>query len=658
MYATKRRQRNFKRVREPPSSKPGATSNPSKRHRERLNGELETVANLLPFDSTIIDRLDKLSVLRLAVSFLQIKAHFQICATTCAMQGVCVSHPYSGFPIPMGIVPTIVDPISGSSMVDPMEANFTPMALKALGGFIMILSENGEIYYVSENIESYLGFLQSDILHQPIYEMIHSEDREEIRQSLSLRQHHANVDATDTDRVLVARFRCLLDNTCGFTRVEIRGKFMALHSTQSQSCTPINLFENRTYALAAICTPFVPPIQIDQPVEDPILKTKHSLDLSYLCLDNRLKQMLELDDSTKSGGLSFYKFLHPNDGKYVAEAHIAVIQSSSSALMVYRMVSVVTGTTYYFQSSLRLFFKNSKAESIGATHRQLSEVDGLSLLEKRDSMKSKYLSFDDSSLQSPQNVTSTATLQVARPTKESLIPRTPEVRSRHHTPRPENSATLDPNQLSIPPRNQFNVKQNAAPRIDKQHSNLPLSDQYLVQNSNHRITFPFPQDFSCFPTVFPSYLPPTTEMVDPRWMNSTKRPDYPHEASYYPTIQNLDAGFPAFTDYGPCTSNSAPWLATSSHGHFVTPPIHPENWDFAQATYPHPYKKEFASSIFNHGTSLAYAVAAAANNVPPAAIQNGHLEHNGTIETSNSKLNSTTTSGMTFISEVANTLFG
>ena len=93
----------------------------------------------------------------------------------------------------------------------------------------MILDCNGELFFATHTIETYLGFHQSDVIHQSVYELVHSEDREELQRQLGwnsfMGQEDANLSLHELmspehnhllDRSFTVRFRCLLDNTSGF----------------------------------------------------------------------------------------------------------------------------------------------------------------------------------------------------------------------------------------------------------------------------------------------------------------------------------------------------------------------------------------------------------------------------------------------------------
>nr|XP_059863197.1 aryl hydrocarbon receptor repressor-like [Delphinus delphis] len=304
-------------------------SNPSKRHRDRLNAELDRLAGLLPLPPDIISKLDKLSVLRLSVSYLRVKSFFQALGRAGQSRGhascrhwdtrtsVDVSPELEGLgpsalldqgwrgndPVspqawgwgalaallarealagvqaavtaaltphrvtgarggPAGRAPrnvaaeegTLQQPAAGAPSPedrDPRGGSAVlegRLLLESLHGFALVVSAEGMIFYASATIVDYLGFHQTDVMHQNIYDYIHVDDRQDF-----CRQLHWAMDPpqagcgqnllseTGEDAVLgrllraqegaagwpteysafltrcfICRVRCLLDSTSGF----------------------------------------------------------------------------------------------------------------------------------------------------------------------------------------------------------------------------------------------------------------------------------------------------------------------------------------------------------------------------------------------------------------------------------------------------------
>uniref|UniRef100_A0A336MPL7 CSON003255 protein n=1 Tax=Culicoides sonorensis TaxID=179676 RepID=A0A336MPL7_CULSO len=261
------------------------------------------------------------------------------------------------------------------------------MFLQALNGFLMILTCEGEVFFATHSIESYLGFHQSDIVHQSVYELVHSEDREELQRQLMwnsflpadltgmpLSEALAPDKLHHLERSFTVRFRCLLDNTSGFLRLDIRGRVKILHGQNRKT-------EEPPLGLFCYCTPFGPPSLLELPQKENMFKSKHKLDLSLVSMDQRGKNALGYSDS-ELANMGGYDLVHYDDLAYVASAHQEMLKTGASGMIAYRYQKK-DGTWQWLQTSSRLVYKNSKPDFVICTHRQLMEEEGRDLLGKR-----------------------------------------------------------------------------------------------------------------------------------------------------------------------------------------------------------------------------------------------------------------------------------
>ncbi|XP_042329370.1 aryl hydrocarbon receptor [Sceloporus undulatus] len=393
-YASRKRRKPVQKIVKP-SPPEGAKSNPSKRHRDRLNAELDRLACLLPFPQDVIAKLDKLSVLRLSVSYLRAKSFFDVALKSSS----------SAKPDRNGIQ-------DSSRVTKPKESIHLlegELLLQALNGFVLVVTSDALIFYVSSTIQDYLGFQQSDIIHQSVFELIHTEDRPEFQRQL----HWAlnPVQSTDSGQIIpgdngfsqtatyynpdqlppenssfmernfICRLRCLLDNSSGFLAMNFQGRLKFLHGQNKKGKDGAAL--SPQLALFAVATPLQPPSILEIRTKNFIFRTKHKLDFTPIGCDAKGRIVLGYTEAELCMRGTGYQFIHAADMLYCAEKHVRMIKTGESGMTVFRLLTKENRWAWV-QANARLVYKNGRPDYIIATQRPLTDEEGAEHLRKRN----------------------------------------------------------------------------------------------------------------------------------------------------------------------------------------------------------------------------------------------------------------------------------
>ncbi|XP_078668375.1 uncharacterized protein LOC144909876 [Branchiostoma floridae x Branchiostoma belcheri] len=398
----------------------------SKRYRDKHREQIKAMEALLPVDRATLQRkLDSQTVFRLVIAYFRTKIFFKAAG-------------FSRNDTPLTTIDKEKDDISSREAEETKETaqdgavNGTggdtadmyvgeEQAIQALDGFLLVVTSDGTILYVSSNISATIGFSQVDLLHRCIYGIVHPDDHHDLKSVLEQRfdtcsttnekqegvldnglntptssseqtsmkegsmpssnlqsdgQGHSTRDeavlADDSKEVsFLCRLKCFNGTSTGYVKVHCTGRMRSFPEKVKPT--------SRTSAQIAfvVCRPYV--LLTTDPCGDSrqnAFWSKHDVDFKIKALHDRVTEILEYEPGELEG-TSFYSLVHPDDLATCYECHKSLLENSDVQSMYFRALKK-DHAAVWLHSRGKVVLKNSR-KSIVFSHCPVREEDSLFL---------------------------------------------------------------------------------------------------------------------------------------------------------------------------------------------------------------------------------------------------------------------------------------
>ncbi|XP_068619463.1 PAS domain-containing protein cky-1-like [Battus philenor] len=316
-----------------------STKGASKLRRDLINAEIANLRDLLPLPPSTRQRLSQLQLMALVCVYVRKSNYFQ--------------QVFKRFDINQ-------QPATTSNF------GFS----KALNGFLMMMTQNGKLLYISDNAAEYLGHSMEDLLihGDSVYDVIDKQDQQAVRSELS------RAPSDGEDRVFLCRM-----NVARNARRQMRFGDQKVVLVRGHYVSYLPLCSRNEPVFLAVCTPLAMPETRECVVHGAtnVFTTVHAMDMKILHIDTNSEWHLGWDRSSLHG-VSWYHLLHPDCCKEAQSKHRLITQSEQerSCIALLRLQRRC-GQFLWVHAVLQLKdnLENSQRPVIVCTNQVLSEQE-------------------------------------------------------------------------------------------------------------------------------------------------------------------------------------------------------------------------------------------------------------------------------------------